>query len=156
MAGPDRFLCDEMLAGLGKWLRAAGYDTVIAAAGSPDRQLLATAIREDRLLISRDRSFLQRKGSSGVVLLLEQNGLDNLIAELSDRLAIDWLHAPLSRCLSCNTPLKAGPGPFGTQLPGYVAAEGVASFHCPACRKAFWNGGHATRMRLKLEKWNGG
>jgi uncharacterized protein with PIN domain len=28
-------LCDEMLKGLGRWLRAAGYDTVIAAAGFP-------------------------------------------------------------------------------------------------------------------------
>jgi hypothetical protein len=26
-----RFLCDEMLRGLGRWPRAAGYDTVIAA-----------------------------------------------------------------------------------------------------------------------------
>ena len=28
-----RFLCDEMLKGVGRWLRAAGYDTVIAAGG---------------------------------------------------------------------------------------------------------------------------
>jgi hypothetical protein len=30
-----RFLCDEMLHGLGRWLRAAGYDTVIAESGIP-------------------------------------------------------------------------------------------------------------------------
>jgi hypothetical protein len=30
-----RFLCDEMLRGLGRWLRAAGYDTVIAEVGFP-------------------------------------------------------------------------------------------------------------------------
>jgi hypothetical protein len=28
-----RFLCDEMLHGLGRWLRAAGYETVIAKGG---------------------------------------------------------------------------------------------------------------------------
>jgi uncharacterized protein len=31
--GELRFLCDEMLRGLGRWLRAAGYDTVIADGG---------------------------------------------------------------------------------------------------------------------------
>jgi hypothetical protein len=34
-----RFLCDEMLVGLGRWLRIAGYDTVIAERGRNDREL---------------------------------------------------------------------------------------------------------------------
>jgi uncharacterized protein with PIN domain len=34
-----RFLCDEMLAGLGRWLRIAGYDAAIAGPGRRDRDL---------------------------------------------------------------------------------------------------------------------
>jgi len=148
-----RFLCDEMLKGLGKWLRAAGYDTLVAAPGASDRDLLACAIEEKRLLITRDRSFLQRKGSDGVVLLLTESGLENWIRTLSSELAIDWLHAPFTRCLICNRPLAAGPGPHAAQMPDYVPAEGVPSFHCPDCARAFWRGGHVERMRRRLEKW---
>ena len=36
-----RLLCDEMLARLGRWLRAAGYDTEIATGGASDRALTA-------------------------------------------------------------------------------------------------------------------
>jgi hypothetical protein len=36
-----RFVCDEMLRGLGRWLCAAGYDTAIAEGGLPDRILAA-------------------------------------------------------------------------------------------------------------------
>lgn len=144
-----------MLKGLGKWLRAAGYDTLVAVPGTPDRELLACAIREKRLLITRDRSFLERGGSAGVVLLLDGIGLDAWAAELIRKLAIDWLYAPFCRCLICNRPLESGPGPYGDQMPDYVPAENVPSYHCPACGKAFWRGGHVQRMRLKLEKWNG-
>jgi uncharacterized protein with PIN domain len=31
-----RLLCDEMPTGIGRWLRAAGYDTAIAASGASD------------------------------------------------------------------------------------------------------------------------
>ena len=35
-----RFLCDEMLVKLARLLRAAGYDTYLAAGGEKDEQLL--------------------------------------------------------------------------------------------------------------------
>ena len=38
-----RLLCDEMLKGIGRWLRAAGYDTAIAQDGVADEDLLAQA-----------------------------------------------------------------------------------------------------------------
>jgi cobalamin biosynthesis Mg chelatase CobN len=42
-----RLLCDEMLKGIGRWLRAAGYDTAIAASSTSDDDLLAQARAED-------------------------------------------------------------------------------------------------------------
>ena len=43
MADDVRFLCDEMLVGLGRWLRIAGYDTAIADRGRRDRDLVEQA-----------------------------------------------------------------------------------------------------------------
>ena len=34
-------MCDEMLLRLGRWLRAAGYDTAIAEGGMEDPALIA-------------------------------------------------------------------------------------------------------------------
>ena len=50
-----RFLCDEMLVRLARLLRAAGYDTYLAAGGEPDAELIKTARREGRILITRDK-----------------------------------------------------------------------------------------------------
>src|SRR5438128_10712908 len=50
-----RLYCDEMLARLGRWLRAAGYDTAIAAGGLPDAALIARCAAEARILVTRDR-----------------------------------------------------------------------------------------------------
>ena len=48
-----RLLCDEMLKGVGRWLRAAGYDAAIVDDGAGDDALLARAHREPST--SRDR-----------------------------------------------------------------------------------------------------
>jgi uncharacterized protein len=50
-----RFLCDEMLRGLGRWLRAAGFDTVIAEQRLPDRVLARRSAEEDRVVLTKDR-----------------------------------------------------------------------------------------------------
>src|ERR671911_636559 len=62
--GPSvRFLCDAMLGGLAKWLRAAGYDTYYAREGTDvsDGALVRRAIEEGRVLLTSDRGFLERK-----------------------------------------------------------------------------------------------
>jgi hypothetical protein len=65
-----RFLCDEMLHGLGRWLRAAGYDTVIATRGLSDRELAARCAEERRVLLTKDRHLAAMvTGTAAVVEL---------------------------------------------------------------------------------------
>lgn len=149
----QRFLCDEMLARLGRWLRAAGYDTVIAGPGLDDRTLVAQALSEGRRLLTRDRKMLEFRGAADTVLLLANGDMDTWASELSRRLGVDWLYDPFCRCLNCNALLRPGPGDYAGQLPAYVPAEAIPCFHCPACAKAFWLGGHTQRMRRRLARW---
>jgi len=102
-----RLLCDEMLQRLGRWLRAAGYDTATAAPGMDDRDIAARATAEGRWLVTRDRHLARFRDVRGRVVLLEENAVPALAAELTVRLSIDWLARPLSRCLECNIPLVA-------------------------------------------------
>lgn len=144
---PVRLLCDEMLHRLGRWLRAAGYDTVVADAGRSDRELMEQAVREGRWLVTRDRGFLERRAAEQYVIYLDTEDPDAQARQLAERLGVDWLHRPFSRCLLCNSPLQqAEPA----QRPEHV--EGPVQY-CPACDQLFWEGHHVQRMRRRLHGW---
>ncbi len=148
-----RFICDEMLLRLGKWLRAAGYDTDMAATGIADRALLAQAKGEGRILLTRDRKISEMKGADGRVLLLHGNQLETWVLQLAGELRPDWLYRPFSRRLRCNSELLPGPA-RGAFVPAYVQEEHHAVYHCPRCSRSYWHGGHVQRMRCQLERWH--
>ena len=146
-----QLLCDEMLKGLARWLRAAGYDTEIPADGESDRALLAHAKASGRLLITRDRKLLEHRGAQQSVCLLDCVDLDSCAQALSEKTAIDWLYKPLSRCLICNTPLVAFDVDATTPVPDDVKDGPL--LRCPSCERIYWEGGHAKRMLKKLQRW---
>jgi hypothetical protein len=148
-----RFLCDEMLHRLGRWLRAAGYDTLIAGNARSDRDVLADARRERRLLITRDRKLTEHRGAEGTVVLLTANSVDSCARELARRLPVDWLHAPFSRCLECNHPVCEASAVQARLAPTSVRERGQAVYHCRHCGRLYWEGGHVKRMRHRLETW---
>ena len=69
------FLCDEMFQRLGRWLRAAGYDVVMAKEGDTDYELLRQAISEGRLLITRDRELARMRRAKDTVVLMQADTL---------------------------------------------------------------------------------
>lgn len=146
------FLCDEMLLGLGRWLRAAGYDAALSEPGADDRCLIEQAIVQHRLLATRDRHMRSMRGADGIVILLRGNDLDTCAGELAARPAVDWLYDPFSRCLQCNRRLE--PGNSGYPVAAWVAMQHAPTWHCPGCRKAFWHGSHVERMLSRLQAWS--
>jgi len=148
-----RFLCDEMLQRLGRWLRAAGYDTAIASPGADDRELVQQANHEDRLLITRDRHLAKFRNGRGQVVLLEQNSLTGTVAELSERCSLDWSLKPFSRCLECNTVLIPATASQRLQLPEGALNVSDTVLYCPRCKKLYWDGSHARRMRHTLQNF---
>jgi uncharacterized protein with PIN domain len=145
-ANAPTFLCDEMLHGLARWLRAAGYDAVTEEPGTPDAVLVARAGREGRFLLTRDRAMLQRRGASRHVVMLSGQSTDLWAGEMRRRLGLAWWHAPFTRCLICNTPLEMHPS-----LPERAEVTG-----CPTCRKVYWPGSHTRRMAERLKAWQAG
>lgn len=148
-----KFLCDEMLQRVGRWLRAAGYDTLIATRGETDRLLLQRALEQGRWLLTRDRKLLEHRGADEVVLLLDSDGVDECIGELTRRLAVDWLYRPFSRCLRCNTPLVEASAEQMRQIPPRVRGRFDTARYCPRCRQVYWEGSHVRRMRERLHRW---
>lgn len=142
-----KFLCDRMLIRLCRWLRAAGYDTSLAGERTSDRRLLTAAVVEQRYLLTRDRKLLEHRGADSRVICLQAVRPSNQATELAQRLALDWLHAPFSRCLLCNEPLQVDPG-HGAPPDSHGPFR-----RCPSCARCYWNGGHVRRMRAQLAVW---
>jgi uncharacterized protein len=145
----ERFLLDEMLAGLARWLRAAGYDTALAPPGMADIDLRAQAHREGRVLVTRDRLL----GAAPGAVLLAADKLEAQAREFGERMGIDWLKAPFSRCVMDNS-LLAPAGPADLQrMPEETRALPGPFRVCPSCGRVYWPGSHVRRMRARLEGW---
>jgi Mut7-C RNAse domain len=80
-----RLLCDEMLKGVGRWLRAAGYDVATVDDGAHDDDLLARAAAENRLLLTCDRRLAGRAAPDASVIVLRTERFDSAARELRDR-----------------------------------------------------------------------
>lgn len=153
MRRTDRFLCDEMLQRLGRWLRAAGYDVLIAEDGESDAVLMQQARYQGRLLLTRDKGLVEYRDAAEYVLLLQGNKLHEQLRELSERLNIDWHYKPFSRCLECNTALIKAPPEVVPRVPPESIREGETLLYCPVCDKPYWEGSHVKRMRRQLDRF---
>ncbi len=149
---PRRFLCDEMLSGLARWLRIAGYDAATVEPGLPDRLILDQAIAERRTMLTSDRRIMEMRGSRGRVLVLSGSGVDACARELTDRLGLDWRFDPFSRCVLCNLRLESAGDNERARLPPAVERRPGLVNICPGCRRLYWEGSHVERMQSRLAR----
>ena len=149
----QRFICDEMLVRLARWLRAAGYDTEVVTRGVKDRDLMADAMANDRLILTRDRKFLERRGADTQVFFVISVDIDEQVREITGPLGINWIKAPFSRCLMDNAPLRPASDAEINALP-WPQQKPLGPFTtCPECGRHYWTGSHTRRMSGKLEAW---
>jgi uncharacterized protein with PIN domain len=150
-----RFLCDAMLGGLAKWLRAAGYDTYYAREGTDvsDGSLTRKALEEGRVLLTSDGGFLERKpvrdGNVGFFRV------PHLPLEEQLRLVVERfeLTRQRSRCMECNGELGVvPPGAVAGRVPGGVILDHEEFFLCEGCGRVFWYGSHWDRIVGRLER----
>jgi uncharacterized protein with PIN domain len=148
-----RFLCDQMLIRLAHWLRAAGYATLVAHQRARDRSLVARAMIDGRVLLTRDSKLREIRDAGDCAVLLRGETLQDWVREITPRFALDWLARPFSRCLVCNTVLQPAPELARARLPDAVRATVPEINHCRQCDKLYWPGGHVRRMLRQLESW---
>lgn len=149
-----RLSCDQMLTRLGKWLRAAGHDTAIAAPGDDDGDVLARARAEERILLTCDRKLKRERAPEDArVVVLATSQPDAAARELAARLGLDWLAAPFTRCMEDNTLLRPAEAGEVARLPERARALPGPRMRCPSCGRMYWPGSHVRRMRRRLSSW---
>lgn len=153
---PD-FVCDAMLGGLARWLRAAGYDAEFAC-DVTDHHLVSRALATGAVLLSSDgqifeRNVIKHKTAKAVFVppglgKLEQ--LDFVLREL--RLPI----RPQTRCMTCGGSLEeVERQSIRGEAPPKAYAACDRFWRCGRCGKLFWRGTHWLKITARLERIGG-
>jgi len=148
-----KFLCDDMFQGLARWLRAAGYDAVVHL-GLPDKDLIRLAQQEDRMLISSDRHFEERRivRDGRLRFLFVPHGLSNVEA-LGYVMAKLGLELREIRCMSCGGELESIAKEEVREVVPAKAYENYEDFYrCKRCGKVLWRGTHWDRICRTLDE----
>ena len=148
-----RFLCDEMLGHLCRYLRAAGYDTLQASNGASDAELLRQCHAEGRHFLTQDTLIREHKAATGIALILPHTPLDKLATLVGTHYHLDWMAHAFSRCLVDNTPLITANEAAKARVPQDAQRPGALLRRCPLCDRVYWRGSHYKRMRTRLEAW---
>ena len=147
---PARYLCDVMLGRLARWLRALGHNTAYDNAAD-DPALLRRAARERRILVTRDTQLAATARGRRVVLL-HANDTPGQLRELVDASSIVRHPGLLTRCIVCNTRLRAATAEqIEESVPEYVRSTQRVFRACPGCTRIYWPGTHRQGILAALE-----
>lgn len=145
-----KFICDDNLGRLARWLRTLGFDTVFERTMTDDR-LLAVALAEERTIVTRDRKLAEKTLARRVALLSATDPL----AQVSELLGMMGLRispeALFSICPRCNLPVESiRKEDYAPKIPPYVYQTKDRFTHCRGCARTFWSGTHVQRMKEEL------
>ncbi len=151
-----KFIVDNNVGKLAKWLRIMGYDTLFFN-GSNDSRMVAVALAEGRVLITKDTQIMKR----GVItrgqlkaILIQSDQPEQQMQQVVANLNLDCCFKPFSVCLECNKPLEEKSKEQSKDLvPPYVFRTQNQFMECPSCHRIYWRGTHWQRMKEKLNKF---
>ena len=146
-----RFLADEMLGKLARWLRMAGLD-VAYRRKIADEELLEISRAESRFLLTRD-THLIRRCQPDSFLFISRDRLPEQCREFFSRFPnLKSELAPLSRCVECNSALlPVAKEEVRNKVWPYVYEHQESFTTCPSCRRIYWKATHVEKIRDKLE-----
>ncbi len=163
-----RYLVDEMLGKTLRWLRILGFDALWAKdmrqtyEEDIDNRIILTALNENRILVTRDKTLALRAIKYGVNVILVPNNLDDitkmLIYVLSNsgmklQLILDTLRKIPARCPICNGSLiKIKKEDVKNRVPPRVFLFNNEFWICKNCGKIFWRGSHWRRIEKVIHE----
>jgi len=144
-----KFIADEMVGKLARWLRAAGYDTLYRNPVS-DEDLIDIARRENRIVLTRDRKLGAGTGSQEVFVVASENPFEQFIT-VAKHFQLDVESNAFRRCLECNGVLVAvRKEDREDSIPPHVYRTQTTFSQCPGCGRLYWPGTHYQAMRRRL------
>ena len=150
----QKFITDASLAGLAKWLRLLGFDTIVFG-HEAGRLMMRQAQNQERILLTRRRDMLERQFSGDLFLLPEASAgrqLSFVIRKYSLKINSKKMYRI---CLLCNQRLR----PVGREdvrdlVPPFVFENCDQYNRCDQCGKIYWNGTHVRNAMRFLKENN--
>jgi len=137
----QKFLVDSMLGNLARFLRLIGFDSYYAA-DKTDEEIVNIAIKENRIILTRDLELSKIKNIKSIYLnfLDLKQQLKQIINET--KIKIDKENF-FSLCLECNNKLEKIEK---EKVKEKVPLQSYNSFNefyiCKGCKKIYWKGTH--------------
>jgi uncharacterized protein len=136
-----KFLVDQPLGGLAKWLRFCGFDATLLRL-APDQPGNWPPLRPRTHILTRQATCQRLKRPD--LLVLAASEPEGQLTEVIRRLHLTPSHfKPLTRCRHCNDLLA----PLSRELAQSRVSEHVFLHHrrfyeCPRCQRVYWPGSH--------------
>ena len=151
-----KFIVDNNVGKLAKWLRMMGYDTLFFN-GSNDSRMIATALNEDRVILTRDTQIMKRRVVTNgrlKAILIQSDEPELQMHQVIDALHLDHQFKPFTICLECNQPLlEKSKQQVKDLVPPYVFQTQKQYMECPACHRIYWRGTHWQAMTERMKKF---
>ncbi len=144
-----KFIADNMLGKLAKWLRILGFNTSYPKYAK-DVELVFISASEDRILLTRDTGIIKRKGLKNYLFIRSDFWKDQLIEVIEAFHLRDVLSEEkfFTICPICNEELKPiEKDEVIGRVPHYVFCTTNEFSVCPSCKKIYWKGTHIEKIK---------
>jgi uncharacterized protein with PIN domain len=144
-----KFIADNNVGKLAKWLRVMGYDT-LSFREKDDGELIEIALSEGRVILTKDTQIAKRRlVTSGRLktVLIEEDEPEAQVRQVVRALGLNCHFRPFSVCLECNQSLvPRSKGEVKNLVPPYVFQTQNQYMECPICHRIYWRGTHWQAM----------
>jgi len=144
-----KFLLDENLGKLAKWLRILGYDAAVYKSISLEKKIYLCN-KERRVFLTRSNKIAKRKDGFARILIRTEK-YDKQLQEMQNLIELEDAII-FSRCLDCNSILqKIQVEKIEGLIPENVNNNFFDFKICRKCGKIYWKGSHYEAMKSKLK-----
>lgn len=153
-----KFVVDNNVGKLARWLRMMGYDSLLFRE-EDDGKMINIALAEDRVILTKDTQIMRRRVITKGRLKAIFIGSDDTKAQLrqvAENLNLDYEFRPFSICLECNQPLLArSKEEVKSLVPPFVFQTQEQYMECLNCHRIYWRGTHWRAMNKALRELKG-
>ncbi|MBT2968633.1 MAG: twitching motility protein PilT [gamma proteobacterium symbiont of Ctena orbiculata] len=145
-----RFVADAHLGKLARYLRLLGFDCLFFN-DAGDGNLVRISVDEGRVLLTRDRGLLMHRILTHGCFIHGTEPRQQL-QEIVQRLQLESLFIPFTRCMECNGPLAAEEKKrIEDELPDNVRQYYDEFWRCDQCGRIYWKGSHFRELRAFID-----
>lgn len=132
-----------MLGKLAKWLRMLGYDTKYIT-NADDDDLVRIAVREDRVLLTRDVALCERRMVRNRCVFVDWGSTSAQVKQVFKALDLTLSQDDLfTRCTICNGEIEPiSKSEVEGKVPPFVYKTQSEYGYCSNCDKYYWRGTH--------------